>query len=772
MPDQTATDSERKLPVFRWVAVAVAILAFGMIFVPADVYEWALSRDSGQSAELIAGWLPNLFALVAGLAAIMAAVAWCRGRQIDDAITSISRSRLTEPAATTHRSIRKEYIWWALVCFLLVLAFDWRSLIWGYFESDDFQFLIDNRVIDFPKLLFAVMNDHVFPLGRFLIRVLHWSFGANAIAYNALAVGCLVMLVWSGTLFLLQSGVSRLSALLFVLLMVGWTMWGEFTSGEYILLLYESLMIATLFIGWATIRWSESGKLCYSLLVSLLVGYACFMSISGFYVACAAVVFFACELISSWRMTFDPSSRQPTSRVIRHIFAIGIPVALASIMYVYVYRSPSGPTFLSSAGERSGLSGLAIQWCYTIATALLSIPLAIPHHLVDFGLMRIAMVVSLLMFVAFAVAAWPHIRRDTLQMRFISVLLVIGGVTLMICLGRPTQGLGNVVPPKYLFMPYTLLCIALAIAFDGWSCRTAIVLRPRLLKFSLVGILVIWSLQGAASFLGGRGMPFFETTRGGELRAHRRVYAATEELREAIFAPMEAVSHGRLSIPDISGESLCQQYPGLRFPWGYEPQMGYMLDVLAENPRDCQLLSTSATPLPWIEVTKNLREAVSPEFIDMLKRSERLRKFYSLPAKLVADEETTNPQAMPQSLTVINSTMEFSGKESGWELESDGNAQILIQYSEWKPELRHQLNLAVDCPPGRDGRDATVSFSSELFPEAVEHSLPICSTGSSTQTIDLLQLPSFALSENIESLTIHLHRPGVYHVRCCEVRFN
>lgn len=164
----------------------------------------------------------------------------------------------------------------------MVIAFDWRSLVWGYFESDDFQFLIDNRVIEFPDLLFAVMNDHVFPLGRVLIRVLHWFFGSNATAYNCLAVACLGLLVWSGTLCLRQCGVSRFSALLFVLLMIGWTMWGEFTSGEYILLLYESLMIATLLVGWATIRWRESGQLRYSLFASLLVGYACFMSISGF----------------------------------------------------------------------------------------------------------------------------------------------------------------------------------------------------------------------------------------------------------------------------------------------------------------------------------------------------------------------------------------------------------------------------------------------------------------------------------------------------------
>lgn len=769
MSKPTISEANDPLPVFRWAALTIAIVAFAMMFLPSGIYEAALARGSGQSARLIADRLPLLLLLTGLAASIATLVAWYFDKQVADGVAMISQSRLAAPAITPHQSTTKEYAWWGLVCVLVVLAFDWRSIIWGYFESDDFQFLIDNRTLEFPHLLFAVMNDHVFPLGRIAIRALHACFGANAIAYNCLAVGCLALLVWSGCLYLIQSGVSRLAVLLFVMLMVGWTMWGEFTSGEYILLLYESLMIATLFVGWATIRWRESNQLRYSLLVSLCVGYACFMSISGFYVACAAWVFFACEWLNPDSSQNSIHSRPSSPRAGFHCLAIAVPVVLASALYAYAYQSPSGPTFLSSAGERSGITGLTIQWCYTIATAILSIPLAIPHHLVDFGVMRIAITLSLVLFIAASTVAWPHLRRDALRARFISVILVLSGVTLMICLGRPTVGLGNVVPPKYLFMPYTLLCIALAMILDGWWCRSGPVSRPQLLKFCLASIAVIWSLQGMASFLGGCGMPFFETTRGGELRAHRLAYAATEELREVIFEPVEHETLGRLRIPDISGDALCGRYPGLRFPWGYEPPMSFMLDVLATNPGECQLLSTTPTAFPWIAATQNLREDVSPEFIEMLRQSAQLRTLYSLPEDLDATETHEPPDSLPPSFTLKN---EMSPTKNAREITSDGSTQIRIQYPQWKPELRHQLKLAIEGPADGRDRPLTVSFSSDLFPEPVEYSLPTHPSVSLTQTIDLLQLPSFALSERIHSLAIHLDQPGIYNVRYCDVPKN
>lgn len=163
---------------------------------------------------------------------------------------------------------------------------------------------------------------------------------------------------------------------------------------------------------------------------------------------------------------------------------------------------------------------------------------------------------------------------------------------------------------------------------------------------------------------------------------------------------------------------------------------------------------------------RNLREAVSPEFIELLRRSPRLRTLYSLPEDLDASESHEPSDSLSPQFTLTN---EISPDNSLRKIKSDGSTQILLQYHQWKPEFRHQLKLAIECPTDGGDRPLTVSFSSDLFPQPVEYSLPTRSGASSMQSIDLLQLPSFALSERIHSLAIHLHQPGVYAVRYCDV---
>ncbi|WP_345683337.1 hypothetical protein [Novipirellula caenicola] len=751
----------------RWCSVFALLLFALLAILPASLYESVLKRQSGGSAELIIPLLPRFFTGLSLLAAFVAIASWFVGDKLDRAlwrlVTQLTRSsRMPDD----RRSYVHEAVGWGLVCSVMVLAFDWPAIVWGYFESDDFNLLIDNRTLGFPEVIYATMNDHVYPLGRILIRGFHWTFGTHAVAYNLLAVGTLISLVWSGCLYLRQAGISRLGTLIFACFLVGWTLWGELTSGEYILLMHESLMTAALLVGWATLRFRATHAWRYYVLTSLLVGYACFINISGFWVACAAVVFLTCDIVAN-------SASNPLRQLgqhWRHYLAIGVPMVMAIAFYYHAYHHPDGPRFLSAAGPQRGLMGLTLQWFYTVTTSLISVPLAIPHHLVDFGLLEFAMIASAVVFAAMVLMALPSLPCRSVRFQLVAVLMIMSGVVLMVCLGRPVPGIGHVIPPKYLFMPYTWTCIAIAIAFDGGWQRVPNQWRLLYVKLGLLCLLFAWTSHGVASGLGSRGMPFFETTRGGEIREHQLEFAAMQELRQTIFTPLDKSSESMLRIVDIQGDTLAREFPALRFPWGYEPQLSYMVDVLSDQPTRYQFLYSTDLTFPSPTVSRSLYKSVSPEFIDLIQTSEEANRLYSLPARLIAEARPTNSAEIESEtplLSIVDAVESEQQATGKWIVQSDGRAKIVLRYPEWKSDERSQLQMTIHPPqPTQDAETAALmlSFRSPLFTGETKHFLPAADDSGAVQTIDLLQLPSFSLSEKIEFLSIDLQRSGVYRI--------
>ncbi len=767
MTESSNTSHPVSWPLVRWSSVLALLLFAALAILPASLYESVLKRQSGGSAEQIIPLLPRFFGGLSLLAAIIALAAWLLGDKTDRVLWRLAMQFANvSPKAESDRSNYRESFFWGLMCSALVLAFDWPALVWGYFESDDFNLLIDNRTLAFPEVMYATMNDHVYPLGRILIRIFHWIFGTHVVAYNVLAVGMLISLVWAGCLYLRQAGVSRVGTLVFTFLLVGWTLWGELTSGEYILLMHESLMTAALLIGWTTLRFRATHAWLYCVLTSLLVGYACFINISGFWVACAAIVFLTCDIAGN-----SVSNRvRRLGQHWRHYLAIGAPMVAAMAFYYHAYHHPNGPQFLSAAGPQRGLMGLILQWFYTVTTSLISIPIAIPHHLVDFGLLEFAMICSAGMFVAMILWTWPALPSRSLQFQIISVLMIMSGVVLMVCLGRPVPGIGHVIPPKYLFMPYTWTCIAMAIAFDGGWQRVPEKGRLIYIKLCLLCVMIALGSHSAASVLGSWGMPFFETTRGGEIREHQLEFAAMQELKETIFVPLDESSTGMLRIVDINGNTLAREYPALRFPWGYEPQLSYMVDVLTDKPRRYQFLYATELVFPSPTVSRNLYKDVSPEFLNLIKTSGEANRLYSLPARLDTQTRPPTPQDVenrPHPLTLVDA-VESEHQDTGeWLIRSDGRTKIVLQYPDWKSAERFQLQMAIAPPKQADDTEniaLTLSFRSSLFTSETKHDVPASDDARLIQTIDLLQLPSFSLSENIEFLTIHLQHSGVYRV--------
>lgn len=100
----------------------------------------------------------------------------------------------------------------------------------------------------------------------------------------------------------------------------------------------------------------------------------------------------------------------------------------------------------------------------------------------------------------------------------------------------------------------------------------------------------------------------------------------------------------------------------------------------------------------------------------------------------------------------------------GWSITSDGRALLRLRYPAWVPEHRHRLRLNVLRADSAVPTALTLSLQSSLFPDRVEHELPLPHSDAVVD-VNLLQLTSFALSEEIDGVVIGLVQPGVYHVQ-------
>ncbi|MFG0262509.1 MAG: hypothetical protein ACF788_08980 [Novipirellula sp. JB048] len=725
---------------------------------PTTVYQHVLVRGAGDSVAEIVSAIPRLGIIVAVIALSVLTASLVAGRRIELFVAALA-DRLNNSHRTSN--LREKVAWFA-GCGVIVLLFDWPAILWGHFESDDYNLLIDNRRLDFPDVIYAVNNDHIYPLGRTLLRVLLFCVGPNPFVFNLLAVLSLTTLIWSGVLFLLEAGVSRFGALLFASLVAGWTMWGELTSGQYILLFHQSFMTAALLVGWATMRWHTQCQFRQSVLIGVLLAYACFTNMAGYWVVGAAIVFGVAEIAIGQlnkRASEKFSLRWP------YLTALVLPTVLAALFYVEAYRRPGGPDFLSSAGERGGVIDLIVQCSYIVATAVLSILLAIPHHLADFGVMEFAIAGALsASVVSLAIGMWVDTTVHR-RIRLLAVMVVTGGVVAMVALGRPVEGIQYVVPPKYLFMPYTLVCICVAMIADagwrqipsGWS--------PIALKAATVGVVLLWSAQGAASLMGSWGIPFFETTRGGEIRKHHQQSMALAEIRQTLFKPLESSNSTPLAIADIPGEMLCNRYPQLRFPWGYQPKLGYMLDRLTSSPDRFDLLATSRLEFPPSTVSSDLHDQVSTGFLELLRTSKPARELYTAPLTLEYRVlGTQNASSENSDEWEVRRSPRHCRTLAGWEITSAGDATIVIHNPQWKVTRPRYLQLSIDCPDS-DHSQIAIRVVSSLLGTTEPCPLQPRLAKMANVEIDLAQIPAFALSSQIGSIHVCLPSNGVYHLK-------
>ncbi|HBG05911.1 MAG: hypothetical protein A2075_04115 [Geobacteraceae bacterium GWC2_58_44] len=174
---------------------------------------------------------------------------------------------------------------------LFVMVRFWPSILHCYFRYDDFEFFSANRTDPLLQLTNMLHGDHALPLYRYQVALMEHIFGVDPIYYNVFTLLTFVMVLNVTWLLFRKLKYSDASFLLFSVLFLGWSNWGEMTTGYFCLIPYSQLSLCSLISIWCCLQWQVLKSVKYQLLAILFLFLAVFVDISGIWVPFGVLLF-------------------------------------------------------------------------------------------------------------------------------------------------------------------------------------------------------------------------------------------------------------------------------------------------------------------------------------------------------------------------------------------------------------------------------------------------------------------------------------------------
>lgn len=721
--------------------------------IPTDSLAELMIVGEGRTVRELAPLLRGVLLAFGLFSLTIAGVSWRFGSRAE---RWLSRSALALDSAPVPPG--REWRRWVVVIGALVLLHDAPSLIWGYFAADDFWLLNDDLHLSWRELLTTTHNDHVITLLRLELRAMRTLFGVWPAAYNAAVLLSFTAMLLSGVMLLREAGVRRTPVLLAVLLCVGWTLWGQFTTGDYILQKYMQIATLGATALWAWCCWVGTRRGRWLWLLAACATAACWMNVSGFYVPCAVASFALCDMIGN-------RSSAGAARAIKHpgpLVALGVGVISAALFDAYVYSLPQNTGLLETAAASPTPALIAVQLWSFLGTVTLSLVIPFPHHLAQFGLLEVGFTASLIALSVLIAAAARRLDRP-LRWRLFGLLITTGGVALMICLGRPSAEYDLIWPAKYTGPAFFWLCLVLACVCDGLTRNGSVLL----LKIVVLFVAASWTAHMGGNLLCFSGAPFFnvDASRWSLLREHRQERQAVETLRREIVQPLRRRS-ATVTLPDCEGAILCRRFPALEFVWGEQPPLSTFDGVLADRPEQLDFVQhqRGLGPLPrGVRAVPSLRDAVSPEFLEELKSNQTLRELVLSTPQILGTTVGDVPAGHALSLEPIPNATTVSQSETEPGGSSDEPLEQFAVDARWSPESRPLLLIrltadSVSAPPVLQ-----LQFIGRDFGPSPVHELAWPADRPPAARFDLLQLNGYALEGELESLQVLAAPPGSVH---------
>jgi hypothetical protein len=640
-----------------------------------------------------------------------------------------------------------------LLAVLAVLVQYYPTLTAGYFRYDDFEFVGVARDGAFWSALWQPHGDHVLPLTRVLFWLAYHLFGVTAWPYSAAVLLCLAGCLVAGVLLLMELKTGVFAQLLFIALVVFWSPAAEIMSGYYILSTYLLIALLGLVAALAWLRWLRLRWTGDALLLLACAGLAPLVDLSGLYVPGICGLFCAASATRSFpNEGFRPWLAQHLSLMAGLVLVTA--ATLAVTWYAYVAMNPG--IFLAMSGGGRTFARTVAEYIYLVDAGLL---LSMVTPFVYARLPAVLLGVLLAAVTAGGIAgfflAWRRAeaarRRD-----LFTLLLIVGGICLMVTLGRHNaDALAVRWAAKHVMPAYLWLCLLLCAGWDAWWAKLRSVSRLPAAELTLVAVGLF---AGAQTLFGLLGMAVAFPPFGypAEIRDALRRHAAVTTLGNELAAPLARSLGNHAIVPTLDGNYLQQRWPSL-FRYNFSHYTCFF-----PGPAGGLQLVRNPAMQPWhtsaVQTVPVLRDAISPGFLQELHGNSVVRALYLAEVPLEpAPAITTTTAARPPG--GIEATVPPGGR-----------AEVALRLPAWDPEKAYRLQIAVRLADaaGSSGLSMTVVFRSECLPGDWHGSLLLLPTDSGFMEVDLRQVYAFALSPQVSDLRVIVTKPGHYWFRLAE----
>jgi|GEM_PF-6782801 len=641
------------------------------------------------------------------------------------------------------------------LCFVFAFACHGGNVMNGYFNQDDFMVIAVDRTTPFVQSLFIPHgNDHTLPLFRAEMHTFDVLFGQNPLPYNLFIFILFALIPFFTYLSFKRLGLGLPSFAVFLVLFAGATGWADMIPGFYIMSIYPQSFFFFSVALWAYLSWLEVKEKKYMVFFAGALACALAIDVSGLWIIPAML------FVLGYRFWVKGDKLIPEKHQLRAFFeenrtplvVFAEVIILFSIFLVCSLMIVKPGTFLSSLGggdvggpsktESWRIIPLAENYFSLFANGV-SLSLLLPkvgtllsHPAVKNTAERYWPIAEAFVLFANALlfwAAWKYAEMKEKKF-FLTLFGIMSSAIFMVILARPDHSAIPYFDYRYAGAAFYMYCLFLAIS-------AAVFLRSRkdlAIKIIVPALIIILSAQQALSF---------QAVRTKEESGMRRT--AIENLNNELLFRLDSLSkikgNGPLTVPNLSGDHIfVQTMAGFHLQfftlfWNRKTPL-----VLIQSPEIPQENITHiVTSVP------SLRASTSPEFLNALKTSKTLQKYYfSLPVARSSGAQ------YPQEKQIIVREKEIDPEKMhaiSFTLTTDdapGNVEILISFKN---------DFGWNVPSGRVGVD-------DFTPFEIKNGKRVYRSN-----VELLQLYSYALSEKVSDIVLSV--PDAKNATVSDIEF-
>ena len=503
----------------------------------------------------------------------------------------------------------------------VLTSFVWHApALWrGYFRFDDFAFLHANGGLPLGELLLLPHNEHVLPIWRLEVAALDALFGIHPLGWIVFGLAMFALVLFLVQRLLLAWGVSPMPRAAAVVIVGGWTQWGEVLAGYFTLVLWIQLMVlaATAILIQRRVVVAQP-RLRDSLAFTTIVVIAPGFGEAALWVPMAVLIVAALDVAAD--VASGSTVRAAWRRQRWPLGAAAASVAAGTLFFLWALTRDGANVLRSSAAA----TAVPLSERATLAIKFLADVTLAPWRVIDSAPLPTPIAAALRATVIAATIAvlgvtlWrsaPPLRRAAT-----GCALIIGLHALLVTVGRPFAA--TAWPAKHIGVPLIFFAMLVAIALQAALDRTGTArFTPR--TFVLCAALYLSAQLASETFAMRRGWP--DGRREEWVLAERR-RAAIALLRDSVVAPM--VAAGIHDIPDLPATALTRASSQLE---QYDLSV-YDRFILAPFP-GVRIVRSADEPViipPGAAVVNDPVAAAGPAFDALTRTNAIVRRFYGL----------------------------------------------------------------------------------------------------------------------------------------------